>query len=79
MAPGPSEPLVVKDVEAQLLKDRKCKRKPGQLIYPLEYSSDLLDLYINSSTSLDLPHSDLLRYLTATTGIICSWQDAAAV
>jgi hypothetical protein len=35
---------VEKDVEAILLKERKCMRKPGEVPYPLEYSTDILNL-----------------------------------
>ncbi|KDQ57325.1 hypothetical protein JAAARDRAFT_35950 [Jaapia argillacea MUCL 33604] len=45
---------VVKDVQDELLKERRRKRRPGQVPYPLDYSNDLLDfdvwshLYVRS-------------------------------
>jgi hypothetical protein len=40
--------MMVKDVEEQLLKERKCRRKPGQAVYPLEYTAELVDLRVIS-------------------------------
>jgi hypothetical protein len=37
--------LVVKNVEEQLLSEKKSKRQPGEVVYPLEYSNDMVDLY----------------------------------
>jgi hypothetical protein len=37
--------MVVKDVQAELLLEKKSLRKPGQVVYPLVYSSEMMDLY----------------------------------
>lgn len=34
----------VKDVEARLLKERKRRRKSGDVVYPVEYTSEVMDL-----------------------------------
>lgn len=36
--------LIVKDVEEQLLNQRKRRRKVGEVPYPLDYSSKMLNL-----------------------------------
>ncbi|KAF8964951.1 hypothetical protein BDZ97DRAFT_1814073 [Flammula alnicola] len=38
--------LVVKDVEAALMKTRKCRRRPGDIPYPISYSNQMADLDI---------------------------------
>jgi len=40
---GSREPLHEKNIEAQLLNQRKTRPKFGQ-VYPLEYTKELLDL-----------------------------------
>jgi hypothetical protein len=47
------KPLVVKDVEEELLKERKFNRKSGQAIYPLEYTTDLVNLQVLFHFSCD--------------------------
>ncbi|KAF8969218.1 hypothetical protein BDZ97DRAFT_1915561 [Flammula alnicola] len=38
--------LVVKDVEAALMKTRKCRRRPGDIPYPISYSNQMADFDI---------------------------------
>ncbi|KAF8964930.1 hypothetical protein BDZ97DRAFT_1814044 [Flammula alnicola] len=38
--------LVVKDVEAVLMKTRKCRRRPGDIPYPISYSNQMADLFV---------------------------------
>ncbi|EGN98895.1 hypothetical protein SERLA73DRAFT_181609 [Serpula lacrymans var. lacrymans S7.3] len=33
----------VKDVQDELLKKRKCRRRPGDVIYPLEYTNEMVN------------------------------------
>ena len=49
------DPPPVKDVEAVLLKERPRLRRPGEVIYPLEYNHEMISLCVFSHPS-DLQH-----------------------
>ncbi|EAU85630.2 hypothetical protein CC1G_06343 [Coprinopsis cinerea okayama7 len=53
--------VVTKDVQDQLLNFRKCRRKPGEVPYPFEYSNGMVDFdiwdhmfFVNSFRSLTM-------------------------
>ncbi len=57
----------VKDVEALLLKERSCRRRPGDVPYPLDYNMEMLNLYGVSVFSRNLNDT----CFTAIYGTIC--------
>lgn len=63
-AAGPVE----KDVEALLINQRKARRIPGQVPYPLHYSTDMVNLYDASLRLLGW----LFTLISVTTGTRCS-------